>query len=81
MKITAVCAWGYASDVLLDIKESVLLLSDITGTDKTKHGFCNHVQLDLTATQAKQLAGKLLSAAMRADELEAGWQEYGRAAK
>ena len=75
--IAASCTWGIGPDVLIDLdgagdNDAALLLEPATRFDRWTHGVCNHVQLDLTAEQARSLAAQLLVAAQTCDDLEAG---------
>lgn len=73
----AECTWGFGPDVVLSLDGSELVLSELP-YDKTRwiYGVVSKGSLDLTATQAEELAEQLLLAAKRVRELESMCEEH-----
>lgn len=76
MSFKVECTWGEGPDIILAVKENVVLLKPVTSLGKFVHGCCEHIQWDLTAEKARTLAADLVKAADDSDRLDAELNKY-----
>lgn len=69
LNITAQCTLGDGPDILVSIKEKIILLEDAHEFDKFKHGTCSNSQLDLNVKEARMLKAELELAIQHCEEM------------
>lgn len=69
-EIVASCTWGFGPDIMLNIKGGVLLHESVIDLDRTVHGICKEISLDLTKDDAKKMVAHLLQAISAVEDLE-----------
>ncbi len=67
----AECTWGEGPDIVVSLDGTPLILSqEPEDLNRFKYGAITKGDFDMTAKEATQFAGELLSAARRAQELD-----------
>jgi hypothetical protein len=69
--ITATCTWGEGPDVLVQLKNHVMICYEpVSIKDRYRHGCIKNGSADLTAKEAEMLGHELLTAAKLAKKFE-----------